>query len=222
MRVYEGQLLDPDKAEEIKQKLIDSEEWTDGRNTAGISASPQKINEQLDFESELYSDLSREIFKTMDRHRDLCSFIQPRGWSGPYFSKTVEGGKYGWHYDNVFMGNPPVRTDVSFTIALSDPEDYDGGYLQLKDGGWEVDFKLQKGEIVVYPAGLLHQVTPVKNGVRYVCCGWGNSLIRDAEIRHLLMDLFEVNQELYNVKGLQDSYMKLSNISNILTRRFSD
>ena len=115
------------------------------------------------------------------------------------FSRYVSGHRYGAHTDDACMQDEhgwPLRTDLSFTLFLSDPNDYDGGALKFFEGTSERSYRPAAGSAVLYPTGLIHEVTPVTNGVRLACVGWLQSFIRRADQREVLFDLDRVRHEL--------------------------
>ena len=111
------------------------------------------------------------------------------------FARYGPGGQYGLHTDNAVMfdeGGWPVRTDISFTMFLSDLDSYEGGALVVSDPAQDREFRPEAGSAIFYPTGQLHRVTPVTRGERLVCVGWLQSLIRRADQRELLFDLEQV------------------------------
>tara|TARA_R110000868_G_scaffold42990_1_gene145157 strand:- start:140 stop:598 length:459 start_codon:yes stop_codon:yes gene_type:complete len=121
----------------------------------------------------------------------LKSAARPAQFSNLILSRTEDGGNYGLHVDNATMGpvETRIRTDLSFTLFLSDPEDYDGGELLLETSSGEYRAKPPAGDLVLYPSGALHRVTPVTRGTRLACVGWIQSEVRRADQREILFDL---------------------------------
>lgn len=128
----------------------------------------------------------------LERHPTFPALIRPVRWSSLMFSRYVSGHRYGPHVDDASMYDEhgwPLRTDVSFTVFLSDPDEYAGGALRFVSEAGENSFRPAAGSAVVYPTGVIHEVTPVTRGMRLACVGWVQSLIRRADQRELLYDL---------------------------------
>ncbi len=122
----------------------------------------------------------------------MRTLVRPVRWSNLIFSRYAPGQQYGLHTDNASMYDAngcPLRTDVSFTLFLSDPESYEGGALLIQDLAGDREFRPRAGSAVFYPTGLLHRVTPVTAGVRLACVGWVQSLVRRPDQREILFDL---------------------------------
>lgn len=173
--------------------------FRDGRVTAGPSAREVKHNEQADGSDPEVSALARLVKIAFERHPTFYASTRAIRWSNLMFSRYVSGSRYGVHTDDACMRDEhgwPLRTDMSFTLFLSDPGDYEGGALKFMEGPGEMSFKPAAGSAVVYATGLLHEVTPVTAGVRLACVGWVQSLIRRADQREVLFDLERVRSEL--------------------------
>jgi len=216
---YRDQILSPSDADAVRDELISATDWEDGQLTAGKYIKDQKVNKQLRIGSRIQKKLSREIYQALDSNEKFCARLLPSSYTPVLFSKTVKGGYYKWHYDNPIMGDPPIRVDASFTVALSDPEDYEGGKLCIQ-GGPKV--KLNKGEILVYPSDHRHQVSTVTSGTRYVAVGWISCLIRDQDIRNIITNLYEVQETLCRTQGFEGfESLKVLGAITTLKRKFS-
>ena len=152
----------------------------------------------------------------MARNNLFLSAALPKSISKVLISKSLAGMGYGQHVDNALMGNPPIRTDIAFTIFLSDNSSYKGGELAIEDLQGEQTYKLRSGEMILYPATTLHCVKRVDEGERVVIVGWVQSLVKDSRIREMLYDLDEVRKSLFNESGnshnhdlIQKSYSNL-------------
>ncbi len=161
--------------------------WEDGKKTAGTHASKVKNNLQLNRESEISKKLSQIIRKKILSSPLIKSFTLPKVIHGMMFTKSHVNMQYGRHIDNPFMSSG--RSDLSFTISLSDKSTYDGGNLIIEDMNSEKEFKLKAGEIIIYPSTYLHSVKQIKNGERIVCVGWIESYVKSIEQREYLFDL---------------------------------
>lgn len=173
--------------------------FRDGRATAGPAAREVKINEQADGGDPEVAALARLVKMALERHPTFHALVRPVRWSNLMFSRYVSQQRYGVHSDDACMYDEhgwPLRTDVSFTLFLSEPDTYEGGALRILSDTYERNFRPPAGSAVLYPTGLLHEVTPVTKGVRLACIGWVQSLLRRADQRELLFDLDRVRSEL--------------------------
>jgi PKHD-type hydroxylase len=173
-------------------------EWRDGRETAGAVAREVKRNEQAVMDSTPGRSLQDEITRLLADHPIIRAAAQPRRFSHLLISRTGAGGGYGAHVDNALMGRSEkrVRTDLSFTLFLTPPEDYEGGDLVIHAAGMTQTVKGEVGHLVLYPSGSIHEVRPVTRGQRIVCVGWIESLIADGAARQLLFDLENLRASL--------------------------
>lgn len=166
--------------------------FLDGRRTAGDAATRVKDNEQARGDEPEVIALARWIRLAIESHSVVRSAIRPVRWSSLLFSRYRPGQQYGAHTDNAFVydrSGSPLRSDMSFTLFLSEPESYEGGALRTRCDGEDRDYRLPAGSAVFYPTGQIHSVTPVTRGVRVACVGWVQSLVRRADQRELLADL---------------------------------
>ncbi len=173
-------------------------DWRDGRETAGAVAREVKRNEQAAMESPPGRALQEEITRSLADHPVIRAAAQPRRFSPLLISRTADGGHYGAHVDNALMGkgDKRIRTDLSFTLWLTPPGEYDGGELVIHTAGMTQEVKGEAGHLVLYPSGALHEVKPVTRGTRIVCVGWIESLIADAARREILFDLENLRASL--------------------------
>ena len=171
----------------IKNLNKENNLWEDGKKTAGSHASKVKNNLQLNRESEISIKLSHLIRKKILSIPLIKSFALPKIIHGIMFTKSINNMQYGRHIDNPFMSSG--RSDLSFTISLSDKSKYSGGELMIEEMNSEKEFKLNAGEIIIYPSTYLHSVKEIKNGERLVCVGWIESYVKSIEEREYLFDL---------------------------------
>ena len=176
--------------------------WENGKKTAGSHASKVKNNLQLDRDSEISKKLSNLIKKKLLSNSLIKSFALPRIIHGIMFTKSVNKMHYGRHIDNPFMSSG--RSDLSFTISLTDKSTFNGGELIIEDMNSEKEFKLNAGEILIYPSTYLHQVKEVKEGERIVCVGWIESYVKSIEQREYLFDLDAGAKGLLSKNGRSD------------------
>jgi PKHD-type hydroxylase len=198
MTIVLDDVLSTDEVVRIRESLT-RVPFRDGRATAGPIAREVKQNEQADGSDPEVAALARLVKITLERHPTFYAWARPMRWSNLMFSRYVSGHRYGAHTDDACMQDDhgwPLRTDLSFTLFLSDPNDYAGGALKFLEGDSERSFRPAAGSAVLYATGLLHEVTPVTSGVRLACVGWVQSLIRRADQREVLFDLDRVRREL--------------------------
>ena len=178
--------------------MLDQLEWRDGRETAGAVAKKVKRNLQAVATDEAGKAIRAELGPLIADNRVVRAAARPRRISALMISKTADGGHYGPHVDNALMGKGQnrLRTDISFTLFLSNSEDYEGGELVLHTAGLTQVVKGEWGQLVLYPSTSIHEVKPVTTGARVVCEGWIESLIADSTQRELLFDLENLRTSL--------------------------
>ncbi|MFM7512560.1 MAG: Fe2+-dependent dioxygenase, partial [Cyanobium sp.] len=200
MRFLLEPLLGELELQELRNALADpAAPWIDGASTAGWHARALKRNQQLDAASELQQRLAQRIETLLTAQPLLQAAAFPRHIHGLLFSRSGVGEGYGRHVDNAWMRGG--RSDLSFTLFLSEPEAYAGGALVLETPGGEESFRLPAGHALVYPSTLLHRVEPVSAGERLVAVGWIESRIRQAEQRELLFELDTARRALFERHG---------------------
>ena len=204
---------------EILRKNLDNEElfWENGKQTAGKHAAEVKNNLQLKRDLNLSKKLSNLIIKKILSNDLIKSFALPKKIHGTMFSKSKSGMKYGSHIDNPFMSTG--RADLSFTIFLSSKENYDGGALSIESFNSEKKFKLEAGEIIIYPSTYLHSVEEVIAGERLVFIGWIESYVKSIEEREYLFDLDAAARSLLAKYGRSEEVdLIFKSYSNLLRR----
>jgi predicted O-linked N-acetylglucosamine transferase (SPINDLY family)/predicted 2-oxoglutarate/Fe(II)-dependent dioxygenase YbiX len=168
---------------------LDRAEFIDGKFTAGKFAAHEKHNLQLHPDQAIAPELSAKLVGAIARNFTFQQAFHPKIIRQPLFSRYEPGMSYGDHVDAAIMGQPPIRSDLSITVFLNDPDSYEGGELVLSDRQSIYPIKLSAGSMIVYPSLYLHRVNPVSRGVRLVAVTWVQSLIRDAGDRAILFDL---------------------------------
>ena len=182
------QLLNEEEIEILIKTINDQNNlWEDGKKTAGSHASKVKNNLQLNRNSEVSKKYSQLVKKRILENQLIKSFSLPKIIHGIMFTKSSQNMGYGRHIDNPFMSTG--RSDLSFTICLTNKENYEGGELVIETINSEKEFKLNAGQIIIYPSTYLHSIKEVKNGERLVCVGWIESYIKSIEEREYLFDL---------------------------------
>ena len=188
MNYLTSQLLIHEELETINKNLKNQKElWEDGKKTAGNYASKVKNNLQLNRNSEFSKKYSELIKRKILSNQLIKSFALPKLIHGIMFTKSQKDMHYGRHVDNPFMSTG--RSDLSFTISLTNQDSYEGGELLIETINSENKFKLNAGEIIIYPSTYLHSVEEIKKGERIVCVGWIESYVKSIEEREYLFDL---------------------------------
>ena len=194
--------------------------WRDGASTAGVDAKSVKKNQQADLSSEIGKILHKQILEILQVHPVLLSAARPKRFSRLIVSQTTGEGHYGPHVDNALMetGGRLLRTDLSFTLFLSNPDEYEGGELSIQYPGFTQRHKPSAGDLVLYPSTQIHEVAPVTQGSRLACVGWIESTIRDQMSREVLFDLTNLKVSMSNKYTPQSVEMLTlnKNISNLL------
>ena len=202
----------------VKDLIISNDNWEDGKKTAGKHAAAVKNNLQLNRNSDISQKYSAFILKKILSNPLIKSFSLAKKIHGIMFTRSSKGMKYGRHIDNPFMSTG--RADLSFTIFFNNISDYEGGELVVDDLNTENKFKLNEGEIVIYPSTYLHSVKEVENGERIVCVGWIESYVKGIEEREYLFDLDAGAKSLLAKHGRSDEldliFKSYSNLLRIL------
>jgi PKHD-type hydroxylase len=192
MLVHVPAVLDADQLRHCRTVLA-SAEWEDGRATAGIQSAQVKRNLQLPPASLPARELGSVVLGALEKNPLFISAVLPQRVYPPLFNRYDATMSFGSHVDNAIRGIPgsptPLRTDVSATLFLSDPDSCDGGELVIEDTYGQHAVKLPAGDMILYPASSLHHVRPVTRGERLASFFWVQSLVRDAAQRAMLFDL---------------------------------
>ena len=218
MNYLTHQLLNSEELELLRTNLEEKDLlWEDGKLTAGKHAAKVKNNLQLRRNSEISKKFSSLITKKILSNELIKSFALPKRVHGTTFSKSSAGMKYGRHIDNAFMSSG--RADLSFTIFLSCKENYKGGALSIENLNSEEKFKLNAGEIIIYPSTFLHSVEEVLAGERFVFIGWIESYVKSIEDRENLFDLDAAARSLLAKYGRSNEVdLLFKTYSNLLRR----
>jgi PKHD-type hydroxylase len=209
------------------RRIMDTQEWEDGRSTAGAQSAEVKQNEQLPPDSKVARKLGERIVGALSANLLSISAAVPLHIFPPLFNRYVPGQFFGEHVDNCIRGDSltglRIRTDLSATLFLSEPEEYDGGELIIDDNYGSHRVKLPAGHLVLYPSTSLHMVTPVTRGARVCSFFWLQSMIKDTHARRLTFDLDNTIQELVVRLGRNDAEVrKLTNIYHNLIRYWAE
>jgi PKHD-type hydroxylase len=175
------------------RKLLDKAEWVDGRVTAGHQSARFKDNQQVAETHPAAKEIGEMILAALGQNQLFITAALPLKVSPPLFNRYQGGQTYGTHVDNAVRtipGTPHrLRTDLSATLFLADPGEYDGGELTIEDRFGVQTVKLPAGHMILYPSGSLHQVKPVTRGTRLASFFWIQSMVRQDVQRTLLLDL---------------------------------
>jgi PKHD-type hydroxylase len=190
MLVHIEQLLSPAEVAFFRERLA-VETWVDGRVTAGEQSALAKRNLQVPEDSATARELGETILAALGRNPTFVSAALPLRVFPPLFNRYDEGMGFDTHVDNTirFAGPVRFRTDLSATLFLTDPADYDGGELIVEDAYGEHAVKLPAGDVILYPASSLHRVAPITRGSRWASFFWAQSMVRADAQRSLLYDL---------------------------------
>ena len=196
--------------------------YEDGRVSAGLIARDVKNNLQAKRDSEAAKKCAPMILGAMKRNNTFYSVALPRRMHGPIFNRYDVGMTYGSHVDNAIMGDDEgVRSDVSATLFLCEPDTYEGGELVLQEHQGERNFKLPAGDMIVYASTNVHRVEPVRKGSRVAAIFWIQSLVRDESRREILFDLNEILDALRQKLDGQEA-MALASIYSNLMRQWAE
>ena len=210
--------LSPEDLVRVRREL-DAIAWKPGRRTAGAAARGVKQNLQADGEDKRTQALERFIADALGRHPLFEVAARPRRLSRILFSRYEPGMNYGAHTDDALMGagEHKLRTDMAFTLFLADRASYQGGALVLESALGEQEVALEAGDAILYPAGSIHRVAAVTQGVRLAAVGWVQSLIGDAAQREILFDLSLTRMRLAEAGAPREEMLRLDkSISNLL------
>jgi PKHD-type hydroxylase len=208
------------------REVMNRANWVDGRVTAGYQSAVVKNNRQLAENSREARELGDMVVGALERNPIFITAALPLRVFPPLFNR-YEGGEYfGAHLDNALRQVPGtpyrIRTDISATLFLSRPEEYDGGELVIDDVYGSHAVKLPAGDMVVYPGTSLHHVTPVTRGVRLASFFWVQSMVRDDGQRTLLFDLDMAINKVTQALPNHASVVELTNCYHNLLRRFAE
>jgi PKHD-type hydroxylase len=216
-------VLSVDEVQQWREHLAQGS-WQDGAQSAGPVARRQKRNQQIEEGSPLAIELGNQLLRRLGSHGRFVSAALPNRIYPPRFNRYRAGEQYGTHVDNAVMRLPGstavMRTDLSATLFLSDPETYEGGVLEVETGFGVQGVKLAAGSLVLYPASSLHRVTPVSAGERLASFFWVESLVGDDSARRDLYDLDQALQALtQRLTAVDPQVVALSAVYHNLLRR---
>ena len=190
-------ILDAQRLDFIRQ-VLDKANFIDGTLSAGMAAKRVKHNEELSADDAQMQQLNNLVMGSLIQHEEFKAAAIPFRVAAPYYARYSKGMTYGDHVDDPIMGGAgqQYRSDVSTTVFLNEPSEYEGGELVITTSFGEQKIKLAAGSAVVYPSSSLHHVAEVTKGTRLVAVTWSQSMIRDPAKRELLYHLNQARESL--------------------------
>lgn len=225
MMLHVPEVLSPGLVARLRAAL-DAADWTDGRETVGLQGARVKRNRQLPEQSPLARELGELVLQALARHPLFVSAALPLRTVPPLFNRYEGGEHYGLHVDGAIRAVPgtmhSLRTDLSATLFLCEPQDYEGGELVVHDTYGLHEVKLPAGDLVLYPSSSLHRVQPVTRGTRTCAFFWCQSMVRDDTRRRLLFELDQNLQQLRERHGDEAELVALTGHYHNLLRMWAE
>jgi len=225
MLLHIENLLTLDQVRAARQ-ILDSAEWVDGRVTAGHQSARAKDNMQLPEASPAARDLRELVMEALGNNAAFISAALPRHVFPPLFNRYTGGQSFGTHVDNAIRhvtgSGQRIRTDISATVFLADPHEYEGGELVIEDTYGAQSVKLPAGHMILYPATSLHHVRPVTRGARLASFFWTQSMVRDDGHRTILFDLDLAIRRLNTDFPEHPSAVQLTGVYHNLLRQWAE
>ncbi len=224
MLLHIPEILSREHVAAMREALL-AADWTDGRETVGFQGAQVKRNLQLPETSPLRRTLGETILLALAKNPRFFSAALPLKYLPPRFNCYQGGGTYGFHVDGSVMnlGNgEQLRSDVSCTLFLNDPDEYDGGELVISDTYGEHEVKLPAGDVILYPSSSLHQVTPVTRGARLASFFWVQSMVRDDARRRLLFEMDASIETLRHSNADAGAVLQLTGVYHNLLRQWAE
>lgn len=213
-----SQVLTPTEAAVLRE-AAQGLSFDDGRKTAGRFAAAVKANDQAAPSPALDAILAK-VERALASNTLFRSAARPRALTKLILSRYRVGQTYGLHVDDALMQG--LRTDLSFTLFLAEPESYDGGALIIEDSFESRAIKLAPGDLILYPSTTLHRVEPVARGERVAVVGWVQSLIRNGEQREILFDLDQAVEATHAAEGKSAQFDRLAKTRSNLLRMWAE
>ncbi|MET1022905.1 MAG: Fe2+-dependent dioxygenase [Pseudoxanthomonas sp.] len=228
MLLHVPNILDAEQVRQMRQAL-DAADWADGRETVGPQGAKVKRNQQLPDASPLREQLGQQVLAALERSPLYFAAALPLRTLPPRFNRYTDGGQYGFHVDGSVMAvdrpgqaRQQIRSDLSCTLFLNAPEDYDGGELIISDTYGEHEVKLPAGDLILYPSSSLHKVLPVTRGARLASFFWVQSMVRDDAHRRLLLEMDTAIQALTHTGADSASVLQLTGVYHNLLRGWAE
>lgn len=197
MMLHIPAVLDQQRITFVRQ-MLENAQFVDGKLSAGSAAQQVKNNEELSADAQHIEQMNNVVMGSLVKHPLYQNAAFPTRIATPFYARYKPGMQYGDHVDDPIMGPPQgrYRTDVSTTIFLSEPDEYEGGEIVIRTAFGDRKVKLPAGDAVVYPSTSLHHVAEVTSGERLVVVTWAQSMIRDPAKRELLYGLNQARESL--------------------------
>ncbi|MXY89047.1 MAG: Fe2+-dependent dioxygenase [Gammaproteobacteria bacterium] len=225
MLIHLKQVLDPESLEKCRATL-EQADWSDGRGSAGYLSRAVKRNRQLPDDHPAARELGEKIVRILDGNQQFTAAALPAKIVPPLFNCYEEDNSYGRHVDGairpVFGAPHRVRTDISATLFLSEPDSYSGGELIMEDTYGPVEVKLPAGDMVLYPGSSVHAVKPVTSGRRLAAFFWIQSMVRGDHRRSILYELDKAIQRIATETPEQEALVDLAGVYHNLLREWAD
>ena len=225
MLLHVPEVLTAAQVADIRRRL-ETADWVDGRATVGAQGAQVKRNRQLDEFSPVGQELGRAVLKALLANPLYMSAALPLRHMPPLFNRYEGGEHYGLHVDGAIRSVPgttlQMRTDLSCTLFLAGPDEYDGGELEIIDTYGTHSVRLPAGDLLLYPSSSLHRVHPVTRGVRMASLFWVQSLVRDVARRQMLFELDQNIQALREQVGDVEAVLGLTGQYHNLVRMWSE
>jgi len=224
MMLHVPGVLPADEAIALRERLV-AADWVDGRETVGPQGAQVKRNRQLPEHGPLGRELGAIVLRALERHALFFAAALPLRIAPPLFNCYEGGGHYGPHVDGAVRRTPDgghVRTDVSCTLFLSAPEEYEGGELVVADTYGTHEARLPMGDLLLYPSTSVHHVQPVTRGARIACFFWVQSMVRDDARRAMLFELDQDVQRLRSRLGDCEEVVRLAGLYHNLLRQWAE
>ena len=190
-------VLDQEQLKKVRE-ILDSSRFVDGRLSAGVTARKVKNNQEIPQDAQVLNQLNHIVMNSLYNHPVYQAGVLPHRVATPFYARYESGQYYGDHVDDPIMGpmNGRYRTDVSTTVFLNEPDEYEGGETVIRTQYGERRVKLAAGDAITYPSGSLHHVAEVTSGTRLVAVTWTQSMVRDPQKRELLYELYRTREAL--------------------------
>ena len=203
------------------RQLLDESQFVDGKLSAGDVAQRMKNNQEMSTSSQHLRELNELVMGNLVRHPKYRAVVWPKHIAAPFYARYEAGMSYGEHVDDPIMGQGDLyRTDVSITVFLSEPDEYEGGELTIQDSYGSTQIKLPAGSAVMYPSQSRHYVAEVISGTRLVAVTWAQSTVRDPAKREILYDLNQARELLFKQSPDSAATKKVSASFKNLVRRW--
>ncbi|MBO9601104.1 MAG: Fe2+-dependent dioxygenase [Novosphingobium sp.] len=224
MLLHIPEILTAEEVAEFRRRL-ESADWTDGRETVGPQGAQVKRNQQLPDASPAKAELGNAVLAALNRSPLFFAAALPRKILPPRFNRYAGGGEYGFHIDGSVMSlseSEQMRSDISCTLFLNNPDEYDGGRLVIRDTYGEHSVALPAGDAVIYPSSSLHRVEPVTRGERLASFFWIQSLVRSDSQRQMLFQMDTSIQTLTAEDADREAVLQLTGVYHNLLRLWSE